>query len=129
MASALSTAFTAAPARRAVARRSTVQVQASRVAVDSFSKSDIMVAPSILSANFAKLGEQVGADVGFDGQPGGPCSPCWAPDSASTSQKLTGGRGGGRSGPGDAHCPMLVALQTLPPRPPPCRVPLPAAEF
>lgn len=27
--------------------------------VDKFSKSDIIVSPSILSANFAKLGEQV----------------------------------------------------------------------
>jgi hypothetical protein len=79
MASALSTAFTAAPARRAVARRSTVQVQASRVAVDSFSKSDIMVAPSILSANFAKLGEQVGADVGCVGQPGEALQPLPGP--------------------------------------------------
>lgn len=29
--------------------------------VDKFSKSDIIVSPSILSANFAKLGEQVKA--------------------------------------------------------------------
>ncbi len=27
--------------------------------VDKFSKSDVIVSPSILSANFAKLGEQV----------------------------------------------------------------------
>lgn len=32
-------------------------VKASRV--DKFSKSDIIVSPSILSANFSKLGEQV----------------------------------------------------------------------
>ncbi|VAH87258.1 unnamed protein product [Triticum turgidum subsp. durum] len=37
--------------------RKLFQVKASRV--DSFSKSDIIVSPSILSANFAKLGEQV----------------------------------------------------------------------
>ena len=30
--------------------------------VDRFSKSDIIVSPSILSANFAKLGEQVPKD-------------------------------------------------------------------
>jgi ribulose-phosphate 3-epimerase len=39
--------------------RKLFQVKASRV--DSFSKSDIIVSPSILSANFAKLGEQVKA--------------------------------------------------------------------
>ncbi|KAM3230773.1 hypothetical protein ACQJBY_061138 [Aegilops geniculata] len=37
--------------------RKLFQVKASRV--DSFSKSDIIVSPSILSANFAKLGEQM----------------------------------------------------------------------
>jgi ribulose-phosphate 3-epimerase len=31
------------------------------VRVDKFSKSDIIVSPSILSANFSKLGEQVSA--------------------------------------------------------------------
>jgi hypothetical protein len=36
---------------------STVVKASSRV--DKFSKSDIIVSPSILSANFAKLGEQV----------------------------------------------------------------------
>ncbi|XP_051115681.1 ribulose-phosphate 3-epimerase, chloroplastic [Andrographis paniculata] len=41
-------------------RRSQVVVKAS-ARVDKFSKSDIIVSPSILSANFAKLGEQVKA--------------------------------------------------------------------
>lgn len=40
-------------------RTTSVAVRAERISVDSFSKDDIMVAPSILSANFAKLGEQV----------------------------------------------------------------------
>lgn len=41
--------------------RKLFQVKASRV--DKFSKSDIIVSPSILSANFAKLGEQVCYDT------------------------------------------------------------------
>ena len=43
--------------------RASVKVYAStaNARVNKFSKSDIIVAPSILSANFAKLGEQVGA--------------------------------------------------------------------
>ena len=52
-------AFTAAPsgARRSQGRSSLRVCATSRV--DSFSKSDIIVSPSILSANFSKLGEQV----------------------------------------------------------------------
>ncbi|KAI7845266.1 hypothetical protein COHA_001308 [Chlorella ohadii] len=53
-------AFTA-PAKLATRSRRTVAVQASRVSVDSFSKDDVIVSPSILSANFSKLGEQVQA--------------------------------------------------------------------
>lgn len=48
-----------APATRRAARRA-VQVQATH-RVDKFNKSDIIVSPSILSANFSKLGEQVKA--------------------------------------------------------------------
>ena len=40
------------------AARASVKVSATH-RVDGFSKSDIIVSPSILSANFAKLGEQV----------------------------------------------------------------------
>lgn len=43
----------------ASSRRSTVKVQATS-RVDKFKKSDIIVSPSILSANFATLGEEVG---------------------------------------------------------------------
>ncbi|KAL4447312.1 hypothetical protein ABPG77_007345 [Micractinium sp. CCAP 211/92] len=61
MQAALSTkAFVAAPAKVARRGRTSVQVQA-RVSVDSFSKDDVIVSPSILSANFSKLGEQVQA--------------------------------------------------------------------
>ena len=41
--------------------RSSVRVFAMTSRVDRCSKDEIMVAPSILSANFAKLGEQVRA--------------------------------------------------------------------
>jgi hypothetical protein len=41
--------------------RTSVRVQASRISVDSFSKDDVIVSPSILSANFANLGAQVEA--------------------------------------------------------------------
>lgn len=61
----MATAMTGTPLRVATAPRQTVRratgsvrVQASS-RVDQFSKSDIIVSPSILSANFAKLGEQV----------------------------------------------------------------------
>jgi len=59
---AITQAFVAAPAAKVARRtgRTSVRVNA-RVSVDSFSKDDIMVSPSILSANFAKLGEQVQA--------------------------------------------------------------------
>jgi len=42
-----------------VSRRSAVRVQAN-ARVDRSSKNDIIVSPSILSADFSKLGEQVG---------------------------------------------------------------------
>ncbi|MBA0689317.1 hypothetical protein Goari_007051 [Gossypium aridum] len=42
-------------------RRRTATVVKATARVDKFSKSDIIVSPSILSANFAKLGEQVKA--------------------------------------------------------------------
>ncbi|XP_078162264.1 D-ribulose-5-phosphate-3-epimerase [Carex rostrata] len=45
--------------RNSIRRRYQMTVKASRV--DKFSKSDIIVSPSILSANFSKLGEQVKA--------------------------------------------------------------------
>ncbi|KAL4443571.1 hypothetical protein ABPG75_011308 [Micractinium tetrahymenae] len=61
MQAAMSTkAFVAAPTKVARRGRTSVRVQA-RVSVDSFSKDDVIVSPSILSANFAKLGEQVQA--------------------------------------------------------------------
>ena len=41
-----------------VVSRKAFQVRASS-RVDKFSKTDIIVSPSILSANFSKLGEQV----------------------------------------------------------------------
>lgn len=50
----------AGPQKLSAARRAAVQVQATS-RVDAFSKDDIIVSPSILSANFAKLGEQVKA--------------------------------------------------------------------
>jgi ribulose-phosphate 3-epimerase len=51
----------ACPTRVApAARRSSLKVQATS-RVDKFSKSDVIVSPSILSANFSKLGEQVKA--------------------------------------------------------------------
>ena len=40
-------------------RRKSISVVKASARVDKFSKSDIIVSPSILSANFAKLGEQV----------------------------------------------------------------------
>lgn len=52
------------------ATRASVRVLASS-RVDKCSKDDIMVSPSILSANFAKLGEEVGI-AGWDRQ-GGLC--------------------------------------------------------
>jgi hypothetical protein len=45
------------PLCRGRAGRGSVRVMANRV--DKFLKSDVIVSPSILSANFAKLGEQV----------------------------------------------------------------------
>jgi ribulose-phosphate 3-epimerase len=45
--------------RSAKAARQTVKVQAT-ARVDKFKKSDIIVSPSILSADFARLGEEVG---------------------------------------------------------------------
>ena len=53
-------ALVAAPGARVArpARRS-VAVKAGLISVESFSKDDVIVSPSILSANFAKLGEQV----------------------------------------------------------------------
>ncbi|PSC72390.1 ribulose-phosphate 3-chloroplastic-like [Micractinium conductrix] len=55
-------ALVAAPGARVArpARRS-VAVKAGLISVESFSKDDVIVSPSILSANFAKLGEQVKA--------------------------------------------------------------------
>jgi ribulose-phosphate 3-epimerase len=50
----------ASPLCRTPIRRGTVSTQASS-RVDRFSKKDIIVSPSILSADFAKLGEQVKA--------------------------------------------------------------------
>ena len=43
--------------QRVGCRRRNVVVASSRV--DKFSKNDVIVSPSILSANFASLGEQV----------------------------------------------------------------------
>ena len=61
----MATAMTGTPVRVSTAPRQTVRrahssvrVQASS-RVDQFNKSDIIVSPSILSANFSKLGEQV----------------------------------------------------------------------
>lgn len=48
------------PVRQSAVRRSAVTAQASS-RVDRHSKEDIVVAPSILSANFSKLGEEVQA--------------------------------------------------------------------
>ena len=48
--------------RAPTARRATVTTQAiagDGARVDKYSKSDVIVSPSILSANFAKLGQQV----------------------------------------------------------------------
>lgn len=62
------TRVTCPTARRVGAsRRTAVRTQATS-RVDKFSKKDIIVSPSILSANFAKLGEQVKAvdDAGCD---------------------------------------------------------------
>jgi ribulose-phosphate 3-epimerase len=47
-------------AARAVSRRSTVKVAATS-RVDRCKKTDIMVSPSILSADFSRLGDEVGA--------------------------------------------------------------------
>ena len=49
----------AAPARRAPARNATRSVTTATARVDKCDKKKVMVSPSILSANFAKLGEQV----------------------------------------------------------------------
>lgn len=62
MAAALSArAFTVQAPKAASRSRTSVRVQASRISVDSFSKDDVIVSPSILSANFANLGAQVEA--------------------------------------------------------------------
>lgn len=53
-------AFVAAPAPTRRAARPSVRTQA-LISVDSFSKDSVLVSPSILSANFARLGEQVAA--------------------------------------------------------------------
>ena len=55
---AQSRAFVAAPKVGRPQGRTSVRVAASS-RVDQFSKSDVIVSPSILSANFSKLGEQV----------------------------------------------------------------------
>ncbi|XP_073117359.1 ribulose-phosphate 3-epimerase, chloroplastic [Elaeis guineensis] len=49
------------PPRKAASRRKVLTTLRASARVDKFSKSDIIVSPSILSANFAKLGEQVKA--------------------------------------------------------------------
>ena len=49
----------AAPARRAPARNASRTVTTATARVDKCDKKKVMVSPSILSANFAKLGEQV----------------------------------------------------------------------
>ena len=49
----------AAPARRAPARNASRTVTTATARVDRCDKKKVMVSPSILSANFAKLGEQV----------------------------------------------------------------------
>lgn len=46
-------------ARSGVSRRTAVRVQATH-RVDKFKKTDIIVCPSILSADFAQLGDEVG---------------------------------------------------------------------
>lgn len=56
-----------------VSRRSAVRVQAT-ARVDKCKKTDIIVSPSILSADFAKLGDEVGAGLqGWDGAPSWRC--------------------------------------------------------
>ncbi|KAG5412205.1 hypothetical protein IGI04_008524 [Brassica rapa subsp. trilocularis] len=53
--------FTNNPLPFSFSRRRAHGVVKASARVDKFSKSDIIVSPSILSANFAKLGEQVKA--------------------------------------------------------------------
>jgi hypothetical protein len=53
-------ATTGAPVRSAKALRGCVRVQAN-ARVDKCKKSEVMVSPSILSADFARLGEEVGS--------------------------------------------------------------------
>lgn len=53
--------FASSASQSASRSRTSVRVQASRISVDSFSKDDVIVSPSILSANFANLGAQVEA--------------------------------------------------------------------
>ena len=59
MFSTISTARVAAPARRAAPSRGFRVATTATARVDRCDKSKVMVSPSILSANFAKLGEQV----------------------------------------------------------------------
>lgn len=44
-------------------RRNCKTVVKATARVDKFSKSDVIVSPSILSANFSKLGEQVPSNI------------------------------------------------------------------
>jgi hypothetical protein len=66
-----------APARASVSRRSAGfrTVTSANARVDKCSKKDIIVSPSILSANFAKLGEQARAARGRARGRGGPEKP------------------------------------------------------
>ena len=79
--------------------RASVKVYASgptaNARVNKFSKSDIIVAPSILSANFAKLGEQVGLDAAS----WGPRLPVWG--GASAGQRILARR----------RCPLALCTR------------------